>query len=105
MTPSEISEKLKAAFGDRILEAKTEGAVDPFVKVAPPAVGEAALLLRDDPDLAFDYLMCLSGVDYTKGLLGVVYHLFSMKKRHKITLKADVPAADPELPSVTSVWP
>jgi NADH-quinone oxidoreductase subunit C len=49
--------------------------------------------------------MCLSGVDYAKDVLGVVYHLCSMTKRHKITLKADVPAADPRLPSVVSVWP
>jgi NADH-quinone oxidoreductase subunit C len=105
MTPAEISEKLKKAFGDRILEIKTEGVIDPYVKVAPAAIGEAALVLRDDPDLAFDFLMCLSGVDYTKGVLGVVYHLSSMSKRHKITLKVEVPAADPRLPSVASVWP
>jgi len=105
MTPLEISEKLKAKFGDRILEAKIEGAIDPFVKIAVPAVAEAALFLRDDADLAFDYLMCLSGVDYTKGVLGVVYHLCSMTKRHKITLKAEIPATAPEIPSVTTVWP
>ena len=105
MTPPEISEKLKTKFGDRILEVKTEGVVDQFVKVSPPAVAEVALFLRDDRDLAFDYLMCLSGVDYTKGVLGVVYHLCSMTKRHKITLKVDVPAVAPEVPSVASTWP
>ena len=105
MTPLEICEKLKAKFGDRILESKIEGAIDPFVKIAPPAMAEAALFLRDDADCLFDSLMCLSGVDYTKGVLGVVYHLCSMTKRHKITLKAEVPVAAAEIPSVASVWP
>ena len=105
MTPQEISEKLKSTFGDRILEVKIEGVIDPFVKVAPPAVGEIAIFLRDDGDCAFDTLMCLSGMDYTKGALGVVYHLSSMTKRHTITLKVEVPVTGPEVPSVASVWP
>src|ERR1700690_2992101 len=100
MTPAEISEKLKAKLGDRIVEIKLEGVIDPFIKVTPGAIGEAAVFLRDDADCAFDFLMCLSGVDYTKGVLGVVYHLCSMTKRHKMTLKADVPSDDPRLPSV-----
>src|SRR5262249_26257934 len=62
------------------------------------------LFLRDDPAMQFDFMMCLSGVDYTKGMLGVVYHLTSMQHRHKITLKVDVPADNPVLPSVTPVW-
>jgi NADH-quinone oxidoreductase subunit C len=105
MTPQEISERLKSKFGARILEAKFEGVVDPYVKIDPSAVAEAALFLRDEGDLAFDTLMCLSGVDYTKDLLGVVYHLSSIAKRHKITLKVEVPAASPTVPSVSAVWP
>ncbi|HEY6192922.1 MAG TPA: NADH-quinone oxidoreductase subunit C [Bacteroidota bacterium] len=96
---------MKSKFGDRILEAKIEGVVDPFVKLAPSAVADAALFLRDDSDLAFDTLMCLSGVDYTKETLGVVYHLASMAKRHKITVKVEVPAASPSVPTVSAVWP
>src|SRR5260221_1845740 len=105
MTPQEISERLKSKFGEALLEAKLEGVVDPFVKLAPPAIAEAALFLRDESDLAFDTLMCRSGVDYTKDVLGVVYHLSSMARRHKITLKVEVPSANPAVPSVSAVWP
>jgi NADH-quinone oxidoreductase subunit C len=38
-------------------------------------------------------------------MLGVVYHCYSMTKRHKICLKVDVPVAAPEIPSVASIWP
>ncbi len=104
MTPHEISEKLKTKFSDAVIETKLEGVLNPFIKIQPAKIAEAATFLIDDPDLQFDFLMCLSGVDYTKGTLGVVYHLFSMTKRHKITIKVDVPAEEPEVPSVTSVW-
>ena len=105
MTPQEISEKLKARFSESITDVKIDGVLDPFIKIAPAKIAEVGEFLRDDADLQFDFLMCLSGVDYTKGVLGVVYHLYSMTKRHKITLKVDVPADKAEVPSVTNIWP
>ena len=45
--------------------------------------------------MQFDTLMCLTGMDYTGGKLGVVYHLASMTLGHKITLKVDVTADEP----------
>lgn len=105
MAPGEIAEKLNAKLGAAIVETKIDGVLDPYVKIAPAKVLEAAIFLYDDADLQFDFLMCLSGVDYTKGVLGVVYHLYSMTKRHKMTIKVDVPADKPDVPSVASVWP
>lgn len=105
MTPQEIIDKLKTRFGQAIIEAKTEGVIDPFVTILPANIRDVALHLRDDQDLLFDYLMCLSGVDHGKGTLGVVYNLFSMTKRQKITLKVEVSKDQPEVPSVVSVWP
>src|ERR1041385_8041692 len=105
MTPQEIFDKVKASFDDRVLETKSEGVIDPYIKLSPTAVAEAAHFLRDEPDLAFDTLMCLSGVDNTKVFLGLVYPLSSISKRHKTTLKTEVPADSPQLPTVSSVWP
>ncbi len=42
--------------------------------------------------------MCLSGMDYTGGKLGVVYHLHSMKLNHKIVLKVEMTAEHPHVP-------
>ena len=105
MTPQEISEKLKAQFGEALLEVKSEGVLQPFIKVVPAGLKNIAGFLHDDADLQFDYLMCLSGIDYGKNVLGVVYHLSSMTKSHKVTLKIDIPADKAEVPSVTDVWP
>lgn len=103
MTAQEINEILKAQFGDAVLDGKLENVPDPFVKVQPERILEIAAFVRSDERLQFDYLMCLSGVDY-KGKLGVTYHLYSMVHRHKFVLKAEVPTETPNIPSVESVW-
>ena len=104
MTPQEISAAVKAKFPEAVVDAKLEGVLDPFLKIAPAAILDVARFLHDDAELAFDYLMCLSGMDNGKGNLGVVYHVASMGKKHKIVLKVEVPVATPAVPSVESVW-
>ena len=106
MTPQEISEKLAAKFSgvsDLGLEAKLDAPVDPTIKISPSHILEVAKFLRDDDDTQFDFLSCLSGVDL-KGKLAVVYHLYSMVKRHKITIRVEVPTENPSVPSVESIW-
>lgn len=104
MIPQEIVTALTAAFGDSILESKIDGVTDPFIKVAPGKLREIGTFLRDNDDMLFDTLMCLSGMDYAGGKLGVVYHLASMKKGHKIVLKTEVTRENPRVASVEAVW-
>lgn len=105
MTSKDIIEKIKLKFGEIVLESKFDGVVDPYLKIVSSSVKEVAFFLRDDSELSFDYLMCLSGVDYAKGLLGVVYQFYSLKNRHKITIKVEIAAEQPELPSIVSAFP
>ncbi len=104
MTPQEIHVQLKLKFGDAILEFKPDAVVDPYIQIAPDRPKDVGLYLRDDPALEFDFLMCLSSVDYNDGNLGVVYHLNSLKHEHKITLKVRVSKDAPEVQSVELVW-
>lgn len=104
MTIQEITEKIKTKFPESILEIKIEGVVDPYIKASHATWKDIALFLRDDDDLKFDFLMCLSGVDYGKWTLGVVYNIFSMTKRHKINVKIEVQKGNPEVPSIADVW-
>jgi len=105
MTFADIAKRLQDSFGDAVLEAKSEGVPEAFIRVAPGKIGEIARFLHDDPDLRFDYLMCLSGVDNGKETLGVVYHLYAMTHRHRLALKAEVPASEPKLRTVSDLWP
>ncbi|MBM4167053.1 MAG: NADH-quinone oxidoreductase subunit C [Ignavibacteria bacterium] len=104
MSPQEILDKLKTQFGEAILDAKLEGNPDAYIKVAAKSIKEIGMYLRDNDEMQFDFLSCLSGVDVGKGNLGVVYNLASITLKHKITLKIEVPVTDTHVPSVESVW-
>ena len=71
--------------------------------VKPQDVPAICKLAKEDPRLSFDYLMCLCVVDYVEHLQ-VVYHLYSTTRKHKMVLKANVPAENPSVSSVTPVW-
>jgi len=101
MTALEIHTHVQALFPeyDILLDEDV-----PCIIVPVEAIRTIAMQLRDDESLLFDVLMCLSGVDYSDGTLGVVYHLDSMKHRHKLTVKVIVPIDDAVLPTVSRVW-
>lgn len=102
MKPNEIHDKLSAKYGDKIVEYDGD-ALDPFVVLAANALVQVCEYLSQDEDLQFDSLMCLSGVD-NKSELEVVYHLFSMSKRHKFTLKVSVPKEEAVVPTLSHIW-
>ena len=72
--------------------------------VKPDCVPSVCSILKENPDLAFNFLLCLCVVDYEEHLQ-VVYHLYSTVKKHKMVLKTNVPTEQPSMPSVISVWP
>ena len=104
MDAAAIHERLKARFeatvGDCDLKAK-----NPSIFIQPAAIAEVCRFLHDDPDLRFDCLSNQSGVDYkAKGVIEVVYHLYSYPHRHWIVLKVDAPRDNPVVPTVEGVW-
>lgn len=58
---------------------------------------------KNDERLAFDYLRCLSGVDYLTEL-ETVYHLYSFRHRHGVAIKVRCPYDDPHVPTVSHLW-
>lgn len=101
----EIRDKISTAFPESEPELKQGDIGDPWINLPAGQLKEIAKFLRDDEELRFDVLMCLSGVHYKKEEeLGVAYHLHSTEKTHKISLKVRVPESEPVVPSVESVW-
>jgi NADH-quinone oxidoreductase subunit C len=115
-------EQLQAKFGDAVPGANLEN-IDPWIEVTPEGLLDVCRHLRDEPGLAFDYLNCITGVDYLhtdekkaakaewKPHTEVIYHLFSMKHKHSLVLKVmlprwknDQPGELPEVPSVADLW-
>lgn len=121
-TGEQFLEGLKKRFGNAISGAKLN-AIDPWVEVTPEGLVALATFLRDDADLAFDMLNCITAVDYFEpdpkkaakvpwqSHLEVVYHLSSIRRKHTLVLKVhlprwknDQPGELPEVPTVSGVW-
>jgi NADH-quinone oxidoreductase subunit C len=58
---------------------------------------------KNDQRLAFDYLRCLSGVDYLTEL-ETVYHLYSFRHKHTLAIKVRCPYGDAHVPTVSHLW-
>lgn len=103
--PNEIFEYLSGQFGEEHLSFECGDVGEPWISVTASKIKEVAKFLRDDAEMRFDTLMCLSGIHYAKEEeLGVAYHLWSTELNQKIALKVRVPEADPHVPSVESIW-
>jgi NADH-quinone oxidoreductase subunit C len=85
------------------LEVK-EGKQYVEVTVPPSELYSLASQLREREEVLFDFLFCLSGVDYGQDL-GVVYHLRSTIYEHTVVLKTRTSdRMDPQLDSVADIW-
>lgn len=73
------------------------------VNIEPANLLPLATQLRNDASLYFDFLFCLTCVDW-KTHLTMVYHLDSTKFRHNIVIKAKLNAAKPEIETVSGIW-
>jgi NADH-quinone oxidoreductase subunit C len=61
--------------------------------------------LKESVDTAFDYLACLTGVDYPEHIT-IVYHLESTSNKYFIVLKAKTDGRlDPSVETVADIWP
>ncbi|GAA1736565.1 NADH-quinone oxidoreductase subunit C [Luedemannella helvata] len=105
----EVTDALEEAypgFADAI-EAVVVDRGELTLHIKPERVLEVATIMRDNPALRFELCSSVSGVDYLGAArrLHVVYHLTSLTFRRRVRLEAAVPAEDPRLPSVTSIYP
>ncbi len=73
-----------------------------FLHVDPEDVLALSKTLREV--YGFNHLANLTSVDYDDSF-EIVYHIYSIPDNNKIAMKARVPRSNPEIDSVTSVWP
>jgi NADH:ubiquinone oxidoreductase subunit C len=59
--------------------------------------------IRNEESLFFDYLFCLTCIDW-KTHLTMVYHLSSTQYRHNIVVKSKLDRANPEIETVSHIW-
>jgi NADH-quinone oxidoreductase subunit C len=100
-----VVEKLKAQFADGVQEV-SEAHGELTVVVSREQIVEICRWLKTDPDLRYDLLLDVAGVDYLGRELRfeVVYHLYSLPFNSRLRLKVRVPEGDAIVPSVVSIW-
>ena len=101
-----VLEAIQAKFPDAVVRTHAWRGDDTAVIKAEHLVA-VCRFLKDDPAMAFNMPIDVCGVDYLgkkTPRFEVVYHFYSLSKRHRIRLKVEVEEAHPEVPSVVSVW-
>jgi NADH-quinone oxidoreductase subunit C len=96
-----------ASFGDAIERVVADRGELTFY-VRRDQLPRVARILRDDPQLAFELCMGVSGVHYpdeTGRELHAVYHLVSITRNRRLRLEVAAPDADPHVPSLVDVYP
>jgi NADH-quinone oxidoreductase subunit C len=59
--------------------------------------------LRSNEGFEFDYLFCITCIDW-KTHLTMVYHLTSTRYRHSLVIKAKLDRDSPEIETVSDIW-
>jgi NADH-quinone oxidoreductase subunit C len=104
LTIEQIVGKIKDGVGDVVVEVN-EGDRVPFVKIEANAVARVARFLRDDAELAFDFLMYITAVDYPdEDKLTLVYHYFSYRDEQSLMVKADITRRDGMARSIAHIY-
>ncbi|MCS7214827.1 MAG: NADH-quinone oxidoreductase subunit C [Thermodesulfovibrio sp.] len=106
MNSKDIAEKIKERFPEELLWFVCFRDECSIV-VKKEKIKEILSFLKNTPGLEFDYLIDLTAVDYLgfrEPRFDVVYHLMSIKHKHRIRIKAQVPEQDCYVDSVNSLW-
>ena len=100
MTPEELKLNLSELLPTAVFEEGTEWLT---VVVDVSAWKGFAKQLRFSTDLAFDYLFCVTCVDW-KTHFNMVYHFTSTIHRHTIVVKSKLDHINPEIETVCDIW-
>lgn len=102
MTNEQLLEHLSKAYPDAV---SRQGSQYPEITVPREILHAFMQNLKSDSNLALDYLVCESGVDYPS-FLQVVYHLESTTFRHFLVVKSNTENRESAvLDTVCDIWP
>ncbi|NTU58835.1 MAG: NADH-quinone oxidoreductase subunit C [Chlorobiaceae bacterium] len=97
---------IRERFGEAVSEFDANPTMPFFEVIDNARWGDIALFMRDNPRLKFNYMACLSGVDYlAEGKLGIVCNFESIGNfTHRIAVKVKCQRDGGSIPSVSCVW-
>ncbi len=99
LTGQEVNKLIAERFPEALIETG-----DQAVVIITEYLLKIADFLKNDPDLAFDYLTDQTAVDFYE-YFEIVYRLTSLKRNQTLVLKIRCYDREkPEVPSVTGIW-
>lgn len=114
----EIHSILSAEFGENIVSVNLEN-VDPYIEVKSEAIDAICSYVRNNEQMRYDYLICLSGVDdangtkgkdeegnltLSGGTLSIYYHICRLSDDSKFVIKTSVQRDNPQIKTVSNIW-
>jgi len=104
MIQEEVATRLRAQFGEAV-GPLSDARGDRFVVVKGETIVEVCRFLKTTDGLEFDYCQDITAVDWpARKVIEVVYHLYSLARRHGLVLKVETDRDRPALPTVEGVW-
>lgn len=106
MTKEELKIKLTELIPAGTIDESSEWLI---FNIKPDELLTTVEIIRNKPELAFDYLFCQTCVDWSqtpagKTHLTMVYHLESTKYRHQLVMKIQLDRNKPEIETVSHIW-
>ncbi len=101
MSNEEIKQQVSAIFPNVTYDESGE-----FLNIVTTPEEFRALMetLRNSTEFSFDYLFCLTCIDWKTHLM-MVYHLLSKKHRHNIVVKAKITDCNtPSINTICDIW-
>lgn len=98
--------KLQRELGESVLSVEAfRGQTS--VTLDREAIVNACQILRDDPDLDFNFLAALTAVDYwpSEPRFKIVYQLYSLANKEFIGLRVQLSNESPEVSTIESIYP
>jgi NADH-quinone oxidoreductase subunit C len=101
-----VIEALEGAFSGRFEHEGDDALGTPIVRLGQDALVEVSTWLLDDESTRFDLLSSVTAIDWTERepRFDVVYHLYSLPRRHRLSIKVGCDA-ESGVPTVVQIWP
>jgi len=89
----------------RAVDVRPErSALDLIIHIPRADIIRGLRMLKQDADLQFNYLRCLTAVDNESDGIDVVYQLYSVPKNINLTVKTTLPNENKVIETATTVW-
>jgi NADH-quinone oxidoreductase subunit C len=103
MTSAEIKAVIMDQFPGSVIES--EDLAEKQVELKADQWFNIATFLKEDPNLSFDQLECITGIDLgEEASLQTRYNLHSMEYRHKIEILISHDRKEPKVASIEKIW-